>query len=372
MSGMPVSSAGHGIPATPADLTPEWLTEALCAQPEMSGVRVRAVEVQPLARGMGLLCQIARLTPTYEAGAAAGPRTLVAKMATDEPETRGVVAIFRFYEREVRFYEELAAAVPVRTPRCYASAFSPDRGDFVLLMEDLGALRTADQLDAGSAADARVVAEALVGLHARFWGDASLEALAWLIAVDDEINRMGMGLYQHAWPSFCDRLGGAVPPDVLRVGERLGEHLVGLLDAMAQSPRTLCHGDVRLDNLFFGREPGAPPTFADWQISVRGTGTGDLAYFMSQSLDADVRRSAERDILARYHAGLVAAGIRGYDFAQCVLDYRRAVLFCFVYPVIGGGLGDSSNARGQALARAMSERSAAAILDWDATELLRT
>jgi hypothetical protein len=62
--------------------------------------------------------------------------------------------------------------------------------------------------------------------------------------------------------------------------------------------------------------------------------------------------------------------VRGYSFEQCLADYRRAVLFCFVYPVMAGGLGDLSNARGHALAGAMAERSAAAILDWGALALL--
>jgi len=75
-------------------------------------------------------------------------------------------------------------------------------------------------------------------------------------------------------------------------------------------------------------------------------------------------------VLARYHRGLVDRGVRGYDFEQCLLDYRRSILFGFVYPVIGGGLGDLSNDRAHMLARVMAERSATAILDWDAAALL--
>ena len=97
----------------------------------------------------------------------------------------------------------------------------------------------------------------------------------------------------------------------------------------------------------------------------------DVAYFLSQSLDTDVRRSCERSLLARYHAALIAGGVRGHDFARCVEDYRRAVVFCFVYPVMAGGLGDLSNERGRALAIAMAGCSGAAIADWNAEELLR-
>ena len=358
------------IPTTLADLTPDWLTGALGAGGRLGAVAIRSAEVESIGRGTGLLCQLARITLEYEPSGPSGPRTLVAKMASEDAETRGMVSLFRFYEREVRFYEELAAALPIATPRCYATSFDPERGDFAILLEDLSALRAPDQLAPGSADDARLVADALVTLHTRWWNDDSLARFEWLIPVDHEVNKLGLGLYAQAWPSFVERLGDRMPRAALAVGERLGAHLLTLLEDLAQSPRTVCHGDVRLDNIFFGPGDPSAPILIDWQIAGRGVGTYDLAYFMSQSLDPDVRRASEREILARYHAGLLAGGVRGYDFGQCLLDYRRSVLFCFVYPVIGGGLGDMANERGHTLARVMAERSATAILDWNAAELL--
>jgi hypothetical protein len=62
--------------------------------------------------------------------------------------------------------------------------------------------------------------------------------------------------------------------------------------------------------------------------------------------------------------------VQGYSFDQCLEDYRWTLLFCFAYPVIGGTMGDLSNERGVALATAMMERSATAIMDWDAGKLL--
>ena len=365
-----MSPKSIAIPGAPAELTPSWLTEALRAGGRVGPSRVRAAAVESIARGTGLLCQLARVTLEYEPGAPAGPRTLVAKLAAEDPDIRGLVGLFRFYEREVRFYEDLAPSLSIAVPRCYWSDYDENGGNFVLLLEDLGALRAADQLAPGSARDARRVADLLVELHARWWNDRSLDAVPWLPPVDSDINKLGLGLYAQAWPSFLERLGHRLPREALEIGERLGARSGALLEKLAQSPRTLCHGDVRLDNIFFDPGDDRPPTLLDWQIAGVGVGTYDLAYFMSQSFDPDVRRASERDILARYHRGLVVRGVRGYDFEQCLLDYRRSVLFGFVYPVIGGGLGDLANDRGLALARVMAERSAAAILDWSAAELL--
>ena len=361
-------------PAPPlalSDLTPEWLTAALRAAGHLGDASVVSARVDAIGQGVGVLCQLARIELAYDRPGAA-PARLVAKFPTTDPQTRGMVSLFRFYEREVRFYQELAPSVTVATPRCWASPFDADTGDFALLLEDLGGDRFVDQLDGCSPADAAVVIDEISALHTAWWGHARLAELSWLPPVNSEVNRMGLGLYPQAWASFLDRYGDGVSPVARAYGERLGDRVLSLLDEVADGPQTVCHGDLRLDNLFFrsGSGRARPITLIDWQIAGRAVGTYDVAYFLSQSLAPDVRRGCERALLARYHAALVAGGVRGYDFAQCELDYRRAVLFCFVYPVMAGGLGDLSNERGRTLAAAMAERSAAALSDWHAEELL--
>ncbi|HZU75816.1 MAG TPA: phosphotransferase, partial [Dehalococcoidia bacterium] len=78
----------------------------------------------------------------------------------------------------------------------------------------------------------------------------------------------------------------------------------------------------------------------------------------------------EMDWLQLYHGLLLEGGVAGYSFDQCLEDYRWTAMFCFAYPVMGGGLGDVANDRALALGRAMTERSITAILDWKAHELL--
>ena len=354
------------IPLALSDLTPAWLTAALRDGGHLGDASVVSARVEAIGQGVGVLCQLARIALDYDRPVPGAPARVVAKLPTADPQTRGMVSLFRFYEREVRFYRELAPALALATPRCWASAWDAESGDFALLLDDLGD-RVGDQLAGCSAAEAALVVDQLSGLHAAWWGSPRLAELPWLPPVDSEVNRMGLGLYPQAWASFLDRFGGAVSPVARAYGERLGDRVLPLLDEIAGGPQTVCHGDVRLDNLFFGARS---LTFIDWQIAGRAVGTYDVAYFLSQSLAPDVRRGCERDLLARYHAALVAGGVRGYDFAQCEADSRRAVVFCFVYPVMAGGLGDLGNARGRALATAMAERSAAALSDWNAGELL--
>lgn len=138
---------------------------------------------------------------------------------------------------------------------------------------------------------------------------------------------------------------------------------------IACPPATFLHGDLRLDQFFFAVEPSDPPVTAlDWQLSSIGRGAYDLAYFLSQSLATDTRRSCEEDLIARYAERLSE---RGIDYAADELnrDCRLTTAWCFAYPVIGTGRIEPANDRQVDLLRAMLRGSVAAIEDHDALAL---
>jgi hypothetical protein len=108
----------------------------------------------------------------------------------------------------------------------------------------------------------------------------------------------------------------------------------------------------------------------DWQICARGRGVFDVAYLLSQSAPPALRQAEEMRLLQTYHRALLDHGVQGYTFEECLLDYRRSILFALVYPVIVCGSLDLANARGHQLATVVLERSVAAILDLHAAELL--
>ena len=63
-------------------------------------------------------------------------------------------------------------------------------------------------------------------------------------------------------------------------------------------------------------------------------------------------------------------GVRGYTFDDAWRDYRYAIMFCLVYPVIVLGSMDLANTRGLALGRTILERSVRGIDELKASELL--
>jgi hypothetical protein len=353
-------------PRSPADLT----VATVCTALGLDHTSVASLETEVIGQGVGVLCQLARVNLSYRTDAR-GPRSLVAKFPAAIEQTRGLARQFKFYERETNFYRHLAREISLPSPRCLHAAHDILTDDFVLLLEDLGDRRLGDQLQGCSADDAFAAIRQIASFHAEWWESPKLKAIDWVPLGESDINKGGMALYPIAWPLFLRQYGSALPDDFRRIGEQLSDQVVGMLDRFKDRPRTLCHGDYRLDNMFFGVRPEhAPITLVDWQIATRTNGTYDVAYFVSQSLPPKVRQEIELALLRAYHDRLVELGVTNYSFGDCIEDYRFTLMFCLCYPVIGGGLGDASNERGVALIRAMTERCVSAIRDWKASEFL--
>jgi len=131
------------------------------------------------------------------------------------------------------------------------------------------------------------------------------------------------------------------------------------------------HGDVRMDNLFFGTDPEQAPMIAvDWQGALRGRAAQDLGYFMAGSLPIETRQAHERDLIALWHHELTNAGVSGYSGEDAWLDYRRGTLYVWAIAVVIAGTLDHANERGRRWVREMLARNVAAFQDLDLVALI--
>jgi hypothetical protein len=360
------------IPGGPEQLTPEWLTNALRETAVIKEGAVTSFESTIIGEGAGFMGQLAQLALRYEPSNADGPRSLIAKFPSAYPENRSLANMFRFYEIETRFYQEIADEVELRTPRSYFSALDPETQDFVLLLEDLAPARVGDQLAGCSPEQAALAVRRLAEFHATWWENPRLAEIDWLPATNEPTRaQLTQAGYQLAWGPFVDGFGDQVPPSVLETGERFGQNVAKLMDHLAQPPRTIMHADYRLDNLFFATpEGGDPLAVIDWQLCQRGRGTFDIAYFVTFTLTPEERQSKEIILLRDYHRMLTENGVTNYDFDDCWLDYRLSTLFCWLYAVIDLGGIEPANERGRALVMQDLHRAAAAVTDLNAAELM--
>ena len=359
------------IPQSPDALSAEWLTAALQSG-GAGNARVASFDYEPIAAGVGFLGKLGRLHLRYAEGGKDRPRTLVVKQPTLDAKSRQLAKMFRFYEREVAFYREVGPGAGIRIPTLHFGAADPQSGDFVLLMEDLAPARVGDQLAGCSAQAAHSAIGALAKCHALWWENPRLKSFTWLPATNDPINHFAQFAYQGCWEPFVQFVGAKMTPTLRRTGEALANNVVRMLDGFVERPTTLLHGDYRADNLFFGGATRGVSALAavDWQVSARGAGAFDLAYFLSGNVSTEVRRSIEVDLLKHYTDILRENGVREYGLEPCLEDYRFGVLFCLLYSVIVIGTLDPTNARGVAVFHTNFERVAAAITDLDAGAMM--
>lgn len=356
----------HPIADTPAGLTEAWLTEALRRSGRLDAGSVVEVERSPV--GTGQMCDSIRLTLRYDESGVA-PATMIAKLPAADATSRATALALRSYESEVRFYQQLAGDLPIRTPELYYADIDVSTASFVLLLEDMAPAQQGDQLEGCSVETAEVAVNELVRLHAPRWDDPALASLEWLHRDRAAQQEFLMMLLPALWDGFRQRYAAELGADVHAAGDalfgRLGEYL------MADSgPWTIVHGDYRLDNLLFDPTPdGVPVTVVDWQTCTHGSALQDVAYFIGAGMRPDERRAVEAELVRSYHAGLLAAGVGDYHWDQCWRDYRRGSWGGLIMAVAASMLVERTD-RGDEMFLTMAARHSRHALDLEAIELL--
>ena len=300
-------------------LTPARITEALRSSGSLPD-RVSVTDLTTAQVGTGQMASCVRLELTLD-GAADLPTTVVAKIPAQDMQSRRAGSAGA-YETEVRFYQQLAAKVSMRTPQCFHAEVGPEPGDFLLLLEDLAPAEQGDQVAGCSPEHAeRAVVEA-AGLHAPTWGDTSVrDNHPWLVRAMVGTGARGMGpIMGSLVPAFHERYDGRIDPEVVALGERI----MGKLESYYanEGPESVIHGDYRLDNMLFGTDEGGPPVaVVDWQTHLWGDPISDVSYFIGAGLVADDRREHERDLIAAYCGALTSSGV-SLDVDMCWDRYR--------------------------------------------------
>ena len=237
-------------------------------------------------------------------------------------------------------------------------------------MEDVSSYRMGSQVAGATLEECELCIDFLANLHASFWNQ--LSAVDWLPNMSDSDNAKNMAMGCEAgWPQLQEIFGEFVPDNIEAQREHYLAAIPNLQARLDQHPKTLIHGDFRMDNMLFGQEPDHDSLLVvDFQGPLKGNGIQDVAYLLSHSAKTEVRREHERDLIARYAKGLINAGIKDYSVEKAWNDYRVGVLYSWTVAVVIAGTMDPANDRGFAWMSKMVERNGLAINDLDCLALL--
>jgi hypothetical protein len=350
------------IPGSMAEVSPKWVEECL------SRGKIKNINLIPMGEGVGMMSSMSTIKLEWE-NSQDMPSSLVLKLAAENDTNRAVSQQFNLYLKEVSYYKELAPRTTARSPLVYASEIDEEH-NFFLLMEDVSTYRMGSQIDGATLQECELCVDFLANLHASFWNQ--LSDVQWLPNMSGSDNATNMALGCEAgWPQLQEIFGKFVPDNIEAQRERYLAAIPTLQARLDQQPKTLIHGDFRMDNMLFGQEPEHDALLVvDFQGPLQGNGIHDVAYLLSHSAKTEVRRKHERDLVERYANGLINAGIKDYSVEKAWNDYRIGVLYSWTVAVVIAGTMDPANDRGFAWMAKMVERNGLAINDLDCLDLL--
>ena len=323
-------------PKSGNEITLPWLNAMLAPQSPASNdsPAIIGYRCEPVGETAGFLGDIVRIQLDWRAPGQ-GPATLIAKFPTLRAanlETgKGLLA----YERELRFYEAFSDRCPLQPPRFYGGADISGQGDYLILIEDLMGARFVSQLDGLSITDAGLAVRGLASMHAQFWNAPALDEPNALYQFSD-----WAPIYEPSiasgWPLFEGDFSDLIPKAMYPMFGP-GNQMAGpIFQYFSKNrPKTLLHGDARMENICFDPVTGKPRMY-DWQLAASGPGAYDLMYFFANSIEPAELSEVGPDMIKDYHAALVAGGVNDYALSDLNEDLQLSACLLFGFASMVG------------------------------------
>jgi len=340
----------------PTDLTVAWLTAAL-------GVPVSDFAFERI--GTGQMSECYRVELDYADGAG-GPNSVVLKVAATDPVSRQTGLALGLYEREVRFYTDVAPRLDGPIAPCHHAAFDPETGAFHLLLGDAAPAVVGNEIVGATIEQAVLALSELGRVHAPLLGDTAMANADWL----NRESPMNQALIGQLYAGFLQRYRDQIAPAHREVCDRLVASFDAYVasEAVQQRAHGLVHGDYRLDNMLFG-EPGADRalTVVDWQTVTWGPALTDVAYFLGCALPDELRRDHYEALLRAYHDAFGPNAVLSLDDVR---DGVRRQSFFGVMMAIVSSMLVAQTERGDEMFMVMLRRHCQHVLDTDALAIL--
>jgi hypothetical protein len=318
------------IPSSEGDLTPEWFTSILDNIPVMS------VQLQSLGESDSISGHVYRAKLTYADETRGAPDSVVLKL----PRHRDLrpPPLRLAYEREVRFYQNLAPHLEALVPKLIYADFDAATSDYVLVLEDFPEAQTTSNETGATSKQAYSLLGYVARLHARYWLHPHLQGYEFLSSVARWMERFDADLRRRL-PVFLHRFRGCIQPGEMEIFKALPECFKTVVEPLVDAPWTLIHNDFSMKNILISGGSSDPRfILIDWALVGRGPGVRDISFFIENSVPPPMRSEDEWALLRHYWRSLRGEGVSGYSFERMLGDYRRSVVLDLARMLWNGGV----------------------------------
>lgn len=352
-------------PKKPSDITTEWMNYAFSKAGLCEPNTIMDIDVEPLGPHVkGLLSSICRVNISYKTPTQDLPKSVVIKFPPERDENRSFGRAWGVYEREIRFYRELANKSPIRIPKCYFTVLDDPNNNFLLMIEDAGDWIPGDQINGLSVNQTKSAVTAIAKLHGYWWDSKELQELTWI----PEENRDHVHAFKDNWDEFKEEHRDILDDQKIYSGDLIAQSGQKIEDLSKIAPRTIIHYDFRADNMLFNEQDEI--MVVDWQTAIKSFGAFDIARAVCGSHHGILEKSHHIEFLELWYQELLHCGVTKYTFNEAWRDYRLGIILASYVPVSAHHFLSHEGSRGISILKAMIERLFYAFHECDVLELL--
>ena len=297
--------------------------------------------IRPLPGSTGFLSRVFLATRKGDS------RRYILKVGSHLPDRKKWAGQLRVFARELAAYRLLAPLRGKLSPRLFSGTSADHGSNGLLLLEEIRGARNRDQLQGLTGPELISATRAIAQIHARFWNSPAL--------------RQAPGLPHHHYmrahevkrnlPAFLR--WASLPARDRDLFRELPRRASAALHRLGKQPVTLVHGDLRSDNIFYGKNS---VRFIDWGLALAGNAAFDLARLAGGSARKPLSLYQHIELFRIWHGELLRHGVRSYPLPQAWQDYRDAVLLTLTIPVTNAPTLATFSPRGRQMAKLITRR----------------
>lgn len=311
------------VPRNGDDLNLDWLTAVLCAG--HPGARVTSFSSP--GGSVGTSTRTALRVDYNDVGRAAGLPTELFTKTTASFSQRLLLGGADVLHGETHFFMRFRPPVTMEAPRGYWGGVDDASWRSMIVLEDIVATKGAQFIEPTTALTRDQVEDVLRSMaayHGTWWESPELSVLK---TPTDHYNNVANMLDMGARCTVgMERAKSVIPAALYGQADRMWQGTQKGLDiATNVVPRTLLHGDSHAGQTYLTADGRMGLT--DWQATMQGGWSYDVAYFIGSSCTPEDRRAWEKELLELYLEELAVAGGKAPDLDEAFLRYRQSLFY---------------------------------------------